>query len=251
MPFTPSHMAAVLPFARTPLLPAALAIGAMEPDLFFFLPIPVSREFTHSWLGVFTLDLAVSLLAFALWQLVLRAPMVDFAPAWVRERLPHAGSRPGSRGWPVFAALLVASILIGSTTHVIWDSFTHDSAFIRSTPLLFDQMGPLRVFKWLQHVSSALGIALLVAFVLRWRRHTPAGQAAPTRLTARSRTLEWLVVLGLGFVVALAIWIGGIASGTSPLENTLVYTTVVVGIAVAGLLALIVLLFWHRRPILQ
>lgn len=37
MPFTPSHVAAALPFLRTPLIPAALVIGTMTPDLFYYL----------------------------------------------------------------------------------------------------------------------------------------------------------------------------------------------------------------------
>lgn len=250
MPFTPSHIAAALPLARTPLLPAALVIGTMEPDLFFYLPIGISRAFTHSWLGVFTLDLAVGVLVFTLWQLVFRAPVIDFAPRWVRERMPHRGSRPGRAGRVVFASLLVASILIGCVTHVIWDAFTHDSAFVRSAPLLFEQVGPLRVFKWLQHASSLLGVVAVAVFVLWWKRTTPVARPAPSRLTERARVTTWFVVGGLGLAVALAIWIAGIATGTPPLENTLVYVTVVVGIAVAGLAAIVLSLLWHWRAAL-
>ena len=249
MPFTPSHIAAALPFARTPLIPAALVIGTLQPDLFFYLPVGVNREFTHSWFAVFTFDLAVSLVVFALWQLVFRAPVLDFAPRWVRTRMPHRGSRPGRGGRAGFALLLVASILIGCVTHVIWDSFTHDSAFVRSAPLLFDQFGPLRLYTWLQHASSLLGLVALALFVQSWRRRTPLGQPAPTRLTARSRTIAWIVVPAGGLAVAIAIWISGVLSGRSPLDNTLVYVTVVVGIAVAGLLAIIATLLLHRRPI--
>ena len=37
MPLTPSHAVVALPFVRTPLLPAAIAVGAMAPDLPLFL----------------------------------------------------------------------------------------------------------------------------------------------------------------------------------------------------------------------
>ena len=33
MPFTPSHAVVALPFIRSPLVPAAIAVGAMTPDL--------------------------------------------------------------------------------------------------------------------------------------------------------------------------------------------------------------------------
>ena len=37
MPFTPSHAVVALPFLRTPLVPAAIAVGAMTPDLPLFV----------------------------------------------------------------------------------------------------------------------------------------------------------------------------------------------------------------------
>src|SRR5215207_10039344 len=43
MPFTPSHMAAALPFVRTPLIPSAIAIGTMAPDVPYFVPLGVAR----------------------------------------------------------------------------------------------------------------------------------------------------------------------------------------------------------------
>ncbi len=49
MPFTPSHAVVALPFVRTPLLPAAIAIGAMTPDLPLFLRgTPLSYQATHT-----------------------------------------------------------------------------------------------------------------------------------------------------------------------------------------------------------
>jgi hypothetical protein len=66
VPFTPSHVAAVLPFARTPLVPSALVIGSMGPDLFYYVPLPIERSFTHSLTGVFTVDLVLGVVLFAL-----------------------------------------------------------------------------------------------------------------------------------------------------------------------------------------
>ncbi|MGK3950645.1 DUF4184 family protein, partial [Microbacterium sp. K2] len=49
MPFTPSHALVALPFIRTPLVPAAIAIGAMTPDLPLFLRgIGLPYSFTHT-----------------------------------------------------------------------------------------------------------------------------------------------------------------------------------------------------------
>ncbi|WP_262927685.1 DUF4184 family protein [Microbacterium sp. NIBRBAC000506063] len=49
MPFTPSHAVVALPFVRTPLLPAAIAVGAMAPDLPLFLRgTPLTYQVTHT-----------------------------------------------------------------------------------------------------------------------------------------------------------------------------------------------------------
>ena len=53
MPFTPSHAVVALPFLRTPLVSAAIAVGAMAPDLPLFLRgMPLHYGLTHSlaWL---------------------------------------------------------------------------------------------------------------------------------------------------------------------------------------------------------
>ncbi|MGB4135992.1 MAG: DUF4184 family protein, partial [Microbacterium sp.] len=48
MPFTPSHAIVALPFVRSPLVPAAIAVGAMTPDLPLFLRgVGPSYGFTH------------------------------------------------------------------------------------------------------------------------------------------------------------------------------------------------------------
>ncbi len=56
MPFTPSHVAAVLPLARTGLPPTALVVGSVAPDLPYYLPLPVAAATTHGpaglWLDV-------------------------------------------------------------------------------------------------------------------------------------------------------------------------------------------------------
>jgi hypothetical protein len=50
MPFTPSHAVIALPFVRTPLVPAAIAIGAMAPDLPLFVRgLPLHYGVTHSF----------------------------------------------------------------------------------------------------------------------------------------------------------------------------------------------------------
>jgi hypothetical protein len=250
MPFTPSHIAAVLPFARTPLPPAALAIGAMVPDLFYYVPLDVPRGLTHSWLGLVTVDLGFALVLFFLWEFVFRAPVIDFAPGWVRSRMSTRYRMPSTpRRLGIFAALLVGAVLIGSATHLVWDSLTHAGPV--ADALRLDAMaGPLPLYKWGQHASSAVGVIALAVFTFFWWRRTEPHPSAPTRLTGSQRRHGVLLVLASGLVVALVVWVRGIVRGHSPIENELIFYTVTVGLAAAGLCAVILSIVWWtvRKP---
>ena len=93
MPFTLSHAVVALPFVRTPLLPAAVAIGAMTPDLPLFVRgTPVTYQLTHTNLALST-ALALGLLV--LWYALLRPAVRELSPAGLARRLPEEWDVPG------------------------------------------------------------------------------------------------------------------------------------------------------------
>lgn len=251
MPFTLSHIAAALPLARTPLIPSALAIGTMTPDLFYYLPVTIDRTTAHSWLGVVTVDLVSGLALVFLWQFLLRQPVVDHMPLWVRTRLGGGEwMSTKRRHWPRLALLTIASVLLGCATHVIWDSFTHDGELVHAVPVLFEQVGPLRVMKWLQHASSVLGALAIVLFVLRWKRKAEVRDAPPTKLGTRGRAIGRIAVFGVGLAVSLYAWLRGIfAHGYTWIDNALLFYTVTIGISTAGLAVVFVSVVWHGLPV--
>lgn len=250
MPFTPSHVAAVLPFVRTPLFPAALVIGSMAPDLLYYVPIRVPRDLAHSPVGIFTVDLAFGIAVFVLWQLVFRQPVVDFMPPWLRSRLaamPWSGLRPAGMGWARWAMILVVSLLLGSITHVVWDAFTHEGWLVSQLPWLQAPIGPLPAFRWAQHASSLAGALLIAGWVLAWARRTRP-TSAPGRAGTPLRATAWLAVGLVGLAVALVIWLGGISSGDAPTDHSLVFATVTIGLGAAGLVGAIFALSWWLVP---
>src|SRR5690606_1265788 len=135
MPFTPSHAVVALPFVRTPLVPAAIAIGAMTPDLPLFLRFPgLSYSATHSPVHLLWTTL-IALALFVLWRVVLRPAAVELSPTWLARRLPGEWVIPPGtalrgavgfgerRGHPL---LLVLSAVLGILSHIAWDAFTHE-----------------------------------------------------------------------------------------------------------------------------
>jgi hypothetical protein len=105
MPFTLSHPAAALPFLRTPLLPAAVVVGSMAPDLPYYVPLFVPRELSHSPLGVVTVDLVLAVAGALLWWFVLREPIIDLLPRAIGVRIPAVSRtawHPTAWGWPLW-----------------------------------------------------------------------------------------------------------------------------------------------------
>ncbi|MDF2491547.1 MAG: cell wall anchor protein [Microbacterium sp.] len=185
MPFTPSHAVVALPFVRTPLVSAAVAVGAMTPDLPLFLRGTfITYPGTHDlrWI-VLTVVLAWVLLL--VWRCVLRPAARELAPRWLAARLPGSWDDGPSQGWresaplsPRPLLLLVISLAVGVASHIAWDAFTHEGRVgVALFPALDQQWGPLLGFKWVQHGSSALGLLILAT-----------GRSRPTSRSPTSRT---------------------------------------------------------------
>lgn len=230
MPFTPSHAVVALPFVRTRLVPAAIAIGAMAPDLPLFLRGMVpDYAMTHEplWLLPTTALALVLLLA---WRCVLRPAVRELCPRWVATRLPRgwdAGYRSGLRetlgGGGIGLLWLLVSLALGVVTHIAWDLFTHEERLgVQVWPVLEDQWGPLPGVKWLQYASGVVGLGVLAAFALVWlsRRSTePAARVLPHVVR-----VVWWISLPLALVGATAVSaVSSAATGVELNPTGLVY----------------------------
>jgi hypothetical protein len=250
VPFTPSHLAAALPFLRTPLVPAAVALGTMAPDFPYYVPrhVGIPRDLTHSLLGLVTIDPAMTLVAVAAWWFLLREPIVELLPASLRERLPPrrpSAWRQGRASTLVAVLLLVLSALVGNATHLLWDSFTHPGWMVDHLPLLRRQVGPLSVDKWLQHASTVFGlVALAVWAVLRLRR-VPRDTARPTRWTRRERAVAAAAIVVAALVPSGAWWIHGLVTGSRPLDPVLLFPVAVLLVAAGTLAVVLCAIVWQ------
>jgi len=212
MPFTPSHAVVAIPFRSTPLVAGGVAVGAMAPDLPLFVRgTPVAYDWTHSfaWLPVTTLLALVLLLV---WRCVLRPAARELVPASIGRRLPaewdSGAVRSLRESFPSFTATawLVLSLALGVATHIGWDAFTHEGrAGVALMPALDAAWGPLTGYKWLQHGSSAVGLAILLGWMLRWLHRAPAA-SRPGR--ALPGWVPGVVLAALPAVLVAAWWLG-------------------------------------------
>ncbi|MBB2911143.1 hypothetical protein FHS43_002408 [Streptosporangium becharense] len=171
MPFTPSHVAAVLPLIssrriRAVLDPWALALGAMVPDLPIFFPFLPDYRVWHSLRGVLTIDPLAVVVLLAVFHLVLRDPLTALLPPSLAGRA--AAVSPGMYGLRRLPAV-VAGGVVGALTHKVWDSFTHSySSAMWGWPWLDTRVaGVVSLFRLLQYVSTVAGLVIVVWWVLR------------------------------------------------------------------------------------
>lgn len=224
MPFTPAHAAVALPFIRSPLPTAAIAIGAMTPDVPLFFRVGVPYALTHDAVGIVVADLPIALVLLLIWRVVLRPAVSRLVPRWFAQRCPPEWADPfsgwaetwGGRSTPALArlravALLVAALLLGIASHLLWDAFTHEGRWGSGIlPILTAEFAGRLVVSWAQHVSSIAGftaIAIVTAVVLR---RTPP-RPRPTDTPGWVRAVAW-AALPASLLVASVV-VAAVAGG--------------------------------------
>jgi hypothetical protein len=181
MPFTLVHPVATLPFYRTrghKLRLAALAIGAITPDLEFLLGVTPNGWFSHTLPGLFLVCLPSSWICLRLFDRWGRRGVARLLPReWTLPAPP-----PSSFWW------ISVSILIGASTHLVWDTFTHESDWgfqiltgLRGSFVPGWRPG-LPGFKLLQDGSTLVGLLCLVWVGAAWAgTQPPAAWGPPIR----------------------------------------------------------------------
>jgi hypothetical protein len=147
-------------------VPSALAIGAMIPDAWYVVPL-LEREHGHALPGALLFCVPAGLLAYAVFHLIFKQPLLALAPRWLAERLA-AWTTPGLPRARWRRVLL--SLLAGIATHLAWDAFTHAGHF----PILETVVaGGIHLHQVLQHASTLLGTWFIATWILRKLRATP------------------------------------------------------------------------------
>jgi hypothetical protein len=227
MPFTAAHPLAVIPLVRghrwLRLDPTCLVIGSMAPDFEYFARGEQISTISHTLRGLWLWDLPATLVLAVVAHLIVKWPALLVAPvAIVRRALPVRRAWP----WPWRVATAVsccAAALIGSATHLAWDTFTHADGWgphhfhALTRPVRLPVLGPMVLHRVLQHASTVVGLvavavigprALIAAFAL-------AAIALTTRrLIARHATDPGDLIVGViagalaGGLVACALLAG-------------------------------------------
>jgi len=156
---------------------SALLIGCFAPDFAYFFFLGPRGLAAHTLWGMFVIDLPLSLVALWLFHSFVKQPSLMLLPRGFRARLgPREG---GFTFWPApRLALIVISILIGTATHILWDSFTHPFYWpyrhwgFLSKVVHVPVEGNVPMFKALQNGSTVIGLVIVALWIWSWYRAT-------------------------------------------------------------------------------
>lgn len=171
MPFTLSHPCLFLPMIyvqRAWFSVTALAIGSMAPDFEYFVRMRIQSDYSHTLLGVFWFDLPLTILVAFVFHCLIRGTLYDNLPHALQQRLKPFNNFEWKNYFFKNWVVVIVSALIGIFSHLLWDSFTHESGFfVQKVTFLNSDVLTIPVYKILQHGSTLLG-GFVICFVI-WK----------------------------------------------------------------------------------
>lgn len=244
MPLTFAHPIAVLPLRRCGLPLSALIVGSIAPDLEFLLHLAPSQNIGHTATGLFVFCLPMGLVTLWIFHRIWRKPILSL----LAEDLGMSQNE-GLAAFPFWPfrrlAVLSAAVLIGALSHLVWDSFTHQSGWaVQHVPTLGavsleSHWGSVPFFKLLQHGSTFLGLVVLATMALR------KGMISHISHTGRRHIVFVVcisVAMGLAFALMKSFHFSGLRA-TEWFVGMLVVHASVAAIAYITLVSLI----WHAK----
>jgi len=169
MPFTFSHPAIVLPFARTKLCLTGLIAGSLTPDFEYFFRMKIQSDFSHSYLGGIYFGLPIGLLICFVFHQMIKNKLIQNLPRRFQLKfgpiLKFNWFEHFKRNW----LIVILSVLLGTYSHIFWDSFTHQNAYFVNVLNLNEPFGNTNypMFKILQHSSTVLGGLYILYYISR------------------------------------------------------------------------------------
>lgn len=199
MPFTFSHPAIVLPLKYLPkrlVSMTGLIIGSMAPDFEYFIRMKVESIYSHTVMGMLWFDLPLGLILAFLYHNIIRNSLIDNLPFQLKKRLYGFKKFEWTNYFQKNFIVVFLSLLIGISSHILWDSFTHRSGYfvilipdLSYVTTLFNFQLPF--YKILQHLSSLIGG--IVVLLCIWKM--PVVKLVPKQKIHKYWVIVFLVLL--------------------------------------------------------
>lgn len=200
MPFTLSHPAIVLPLiklSKNKLSATGLIVGSMSPDFEYFLRLRLYGEYGHTFLGVWWFCLPTSLCLCFLFHVFLKHRVIANMPTVIQRHCGDILAVDWLKDTP-HALWLIASIVIGAYSHILWDAFTHHNGFLLEELQLADTViFDYPLYKLLQHASTMLGALVIFVVCLQYKPRQHITPTQPSNLFWCGVALIFACLLGM------------------------------------------------------
>ena len=216
MPFTPTHVLAVIPifYGSRKLSLLALAVGSVIPDFPLFYPIS-TYTFSHTPLGIIVYCIPMAMMLYLFIETLGKLFFLDISPIWLRSRLAHCYGVTAM--WRVTElSWLFVAFALGSATHIVWDAFTHQGDWgVELFPILTESYSlfgfSVPYYKLIQHGSSLVGLPALCALCLfSIRRLKPKNCTQKVYYSNTNIILIGVSFLAVPCLIFFFLWQGGI-----------------------------------------
>lgn len=190
VPFTFSHPAAVLPLTfldKKRLSATALAVGSVTPDFEYFANFEQHSIYSHTWLGILWFNLPLAIILFFIYTLIVKDELIDNLPGFLNARLSRFKNVKGFRFSTQKLLIVVTSLLIGITSHLLWDRLVH-----KTVAGLADE--PTELYPVFWDANSVIGAAIMA--IILWRFPKTYG-------TKRDGFLFWFLILSITLIAVL------------------------------------------------
>jgi len=172
MPFTFAHPAIVLPLKNKYFSLTGLIIGALLPDFEYFIRMNVISNYSHTILGVFLFNLPLGIIFCFIFHNIIRYNLFFNLPYYLRSRLSVYNNFNWNKYFLKNYILIIISLLIGSFSHLLWDSFTHINGYFvelfnYSECYITISNLSIPVYKILQHFSTIIGCLIIFIIIMK------------------------------------------------------------------------------------
>lgn len=237
MPFTFTHPAIILPLTYLPrkwFSFTGLVIGSLTPDFEYFLRMRVKSNYSHTLEGIILFDLPLGLLLAFTFHNIVRNSLFDNLPTFLKSRFSTFKQFDWNRFFCKNWLIVIISILIGTASHLFWDSFTHNHGyFVEAIPSLTNTInifgGQIPIFKILQHSSTLIGALVIALAFYKLPKDNSVNKkinlkywtifAGLTLTIISIRILNGLEIKQYGNVIVTAISAGIISLILTPIET--------------------------------
>lgn len=171
MPFTFAHPAIILPFnycSKRYFSLTGLVTGSLAPDFEYFLRMRIKGVYGHTLSGMFWFDLPLAILLAFIFHNIVRNQLIIHLPSFLIARFQRYTAFDWNKRFTRSWFVIIISTLLGISSHLFWDSFTHEHGFfVEHLKLLRSAVGTVAVYNILQHASTLVGFTIIAWSIMQ------------------------------------------------------------------------------------